>query len=108
MGAENFGLPKGEMMNTNYRSFFGLKKEPFGSDISCKEILKTTELIDVKERFDYIIRKPPNSSMSKNALTISSGSGPSVLSPEKSAAANPPPSDMPQNTCTLPSTKAFT
>ncbi|MBW2657599.1 MAG: ATP-binding protein [Deltaproteobacteria bacterium] len=43
-------------MNTNYRSFFGLKKEPFGSDISCKEILKTTELIDVKERFDYIIR----------------------------------------------------
>jgi type II secretory pathway predicted ATPase ExeA len=56
MGAENYGIQKGEMMNTNYRSFFGLKKEPFGSDISCKEILKTTELIDVKERFDYIIR----------------------------------------------------
>jgi len=43
-------------MNTNYRSFFGLKKEPFGSDISLKEILKTSELIDVKQRFDYIIR----------------------------------------------------
>jgi general secretion pathway protein A len=43
-------------MNHNYRSFFGLKKEPFGSDIRVTEILKTTELIDVKERFDYIIR----------------------------------------------------
>jgi type II secretory pathway predicted ATPase ExeA len=57
MGAENCGLQKGEMaMNHNYRSFFGLKKEPFGSDIRVTEILKTTELIDVKERFDYIIR----------------------------------------------------
>jgi len=44
------------MMNHNYRSFFGLKKEPFGSDIRVSEILKTAELIDVKERFDYVIR----------------------------------------------------
>ncbi len=43
-------------MDTNYRSFFGLKKEPFGSDIRVSEILKTTELIDVKNRFDYVIR----------------------------------------------------
>jgi type II secretory pathway predicted ATPase ExeA len=57
MGAANCGLQKGEMMiNHNYRSFFGLKKEPFGSDIRLKEILKTAELIDVKERFDYVIR----------------------------------------------------
>jgi type II secretory pathway predicted ATPase ExeA len=57
MAAANCGLQKGEMtMDTNYRSFFGLKKEPFGSDIRVTEILKTTELIDVKERFDYIIR----------------------------------------------------
>ena len=42
-------------MNNNYRSFFGLKKQPFGSDISLNDILKTTELIDVKDRFDYII-----------------------------------------------------
>jgi general secretion pathway protein A len=57
MGAANCGLQKGEMMmNHNYRSFFGLKKEPFGSNISLKEILKTTELIDVKDRFDYVIR----------------------------------------------------
>jgi type II secretory pathway predicted ATPase ExeA len=56
MGAENCGLQKGEpMMNTNYRSFFGLKKQPFGSDISLNEILKTAELIDVKQRFDYVI-----------------------------------------------------
>jgi type II secretory pathway predicted ATPase ExeA len=56
-GAENCGLQKGEtMMNNNYRNFFGLKKEPFGSEISLDDILKTTELIDVKERFDYVIR----------------------------------------------------
>ena len=57
MGAENCGLQKGEKMtNNNYRSFFGLKKEPFGADIRLSEILKTTELIDVKDRFDYVIR----------------------------------------------------
>jgi len=56
MGAENCGLQKGEpMMNNNYRSFFGLKKQPFGADINLNEILKTAELIDVKERFDYVI-----------------------------------------------------
>ena len=43
-------------MNNNYRSFFGLKKEPFRADISLNDILKTPELIDVKERFDYVIR----------------------------------------------------
>ncbi len=43
-------------MNHNYRSFFGLKKEPFGADIGLKEILKTTEITDVKDRFDYTIR----------------------------------------------------
>jgi type II secretory pathway predicted ATPase ExeA len=43
------------MMNTNYRSFFGLKKQPFGADISINDILKTAELSDVKDRFDYVI-----------------------------------------------------
>jgi type II secretory pathway predicted ATPase ExeA len=57
MGAENCGLQKGEMMmNNNYCGFFGLKKQPFGSDINLNDILKTTEIIDVKDRFDYIIR----------------------------------------------------
>jgi type II secretory pathway predicted ATPase ExeA len=56
MGAENCGLQKeGPMMNNNYRSFFGLNKQPFGADINLNEILKTAELIDVKERFDYVI-----------------------------------------------------
>jgi type II secretory pathway predicted ATPase ExeA len=57
MAAENCGLQKGEtMMNNNYRSFFGLKKEAFGADISINDILKTAELSDVKDRFDYVIR----------------------------------------------------
>jgi type II secretory pathway predicted ATPase ExeA len=57
MGAENCGHQKGEKMtNNNYRNFFGLKKEPFGADININEILKTAELIDVKDRFDYVIR----------------------------------------------------
>ena len=43
-------------MNNNYRSFFALKKEPFGVDISINDILKTPPLIDVKDRFDYVIR----------------------------------------------------
>ena len=43
-------------MNDHYRTFFGLNKEPFGTDISMSEILKTPELIDIKDRFDYVIR----------------------------------------------------
>ena len=43
-------------MNENYRSFFGLKKEPFGTDIAIKDILQTEQLVDVKTRFDYVIR----------------------------------------------------
>ena len=43
-------------MNNNYRVFFGFNKEPFDTDISTKEILKTPELVQVKERFDYVIR----------------------------------------------------
>ena len=43
-------------MNENYRSFFGLKKEPFGTDIALNDILQTDQLLDVKTRFDYVIR----------------------------------------------------
>jgi type II secretory pathway predicted ATPase ExeA len=43
-------------MNENYRSFFGLNKEPFATDIVIKDILKTEQLLDVKNRFDYVIR----------------------------------------------------
>lgn len=43
-------------MNDHYRAFFGLAKEPFTTDIDCKQILKTQELLDVKVRFDYATR----------------------------------------------------
>lgn len=43
-------------MNENYRAFFGLNKEPFGADIAMKDILKTDQLMDVNNRFDYVIR----------------------------------------------------
>ena len=43
-------------MDVSYRTFFGFKKEPFGSDLEINEILKTPELISVQERFDYALR----------------------------------------------------
>jgi general secretion pathway protein A len=43
-------------MNQTYRTFFGLSREPFGSELSLSEILQTPELLNVKERFDYAIR----------------------------------------------------
>ena len=43
-------------MDKSYRAFFGFKKEPFGSDLTLNEILKTPELMAVKERFDYTLR----------------------------------------------------
>lgn len=43
-------------MKETYRSFFGLSREPFGSELSISEILETPELLNVKERFDYAIR----------------------------------------------------
>ncbi len=43
-------------MNNNYRSFFGLKKEPFGSDLKTSQILQTDELKSVTKRLDYAVR----------------------------------------------------
>jgi len=43
-------------MNDYYRTFFGLNKDPFGTDIRMSEILKTPEIIDIKDRFNYVIR----------------------------------------------------
>ena len=43
-------------MNVSYRTFFGFKKEPYGADLDLNEILKTPELLAVKERFDYALR----------------------------------------------------
>lgn len=46
----------GARMNNHYRTFFGLQREPFGPDVSVKEILQTPELTAVKKRFDYVLR----------------------------------------------------
>ncbi|MCJ7833681.1 MAG: AAA family ATPase [Deltaproteobacteria bacterium] len=43
-------------MTAQYRTFFGLSREPFRSDLSLKEILKTTALASVSDRFDYAVR----------------------------------------------------
>lgn len=43
-------------MNETYRTLFALSREPFSSELSLSEILKTPELLNVKERFDYAIR----------------------------------------------------
>jgi len=43
-------------MNENYRSFFGLKKEPFGTNLKIKEVFETKELKAVLKRFHYTVR----------------------------------------------------
>ena len=43
-------------MNPTYRSFFGLKQEPFANDLPLDDILLTAELTDVSQRFDYTLR----------------------------------------------------
>jgi general secretion pathway protein A len=43
-------------MSTNYRSFFGMTREAFPSDISIKDILETQDIAAIKERFDYTVR----------------------------------------------------
>ena len=43
-------------MNDNYRAFFGFTKEPFTNELGIDDILKTEQLIGVKNRFDYALR----------------------------------------------------
>jgi type II secretory pathway predicted ATPase ExeA len=43
-------------MNAVYRTFFGLSREPFGTNLSLKEILKTPALTAVQDRFHYAVR----------------------------------------------------
>jgi general secretion pathway protein A len=43
-------------MNSNYRMFFQLDKEPFASDIEIENILVTDSLNGVKERIHYAMR----------------------------------------------------
>lgn len=43
-------------MDDHYRAFFGLAREPFGTDIDYAHILKTPEIENVGNRFDYAVR----------------------------------------------------
>lgn len=43
-------------MNERYRAYYGMEKEPFGTELAIGEILETQELCGVKERFDYAMR----------------------------------------------------
>jgi len=43
-------------MNTNYRTFFELEREPFSSDIELDNILLTPALKGVEERIHYAVR----------------------------------------------------
>ena len=40
----------------NYSEYFGFKEEPFSSEINAKNLLKLPSMVQVKERFDYVIK----------------------------------------------------
>jgi len=40
----------------NYTEYFGFKNEPFTSDISSKNLLKLPNMVQVKNRFDFVLR----------------------------------------------------
>jgi general secretion pathway protein A len=40
----------------SYRTFFGLTREPFSSELNLHEILQAQELLAVEESFDYALR----------------------------------------------------
>jgi hypothetical protein len=43
-------------MKATYRNFFGLQKEPFGSDLPIEDILLTRALSEMTQRFEYTLR----------------------------------------------------
>jgi general secretion pathway protein A len=43
-------------VSTNYRSFFGMTREAFPTDIGIKEILETQDIAAIKKRFEYTVR----------------------------------------------------
>ncbi len=43
-------------MSQAYRTFFGLTREPFSSELKIEEILKTEMVLSVADRVDYAIR----------------------------------------------------
>ena len=43
-------------MSATYRSFFGMTKEAFDTDLSLKDILETQDIVSIKQSFDYTMR----------------------------------------------------
>ncbi len=43
-------------VNANYRSFFGMTREAFPTELSLKDILETPDIAAIKQRFDYTLR----------------------------------------------------
>ncbi len=42
-------------MKNSYRTFYGFSKAPFATDIRASDIMKTPELLEVEDRFEYVI-----------------------------------------------------
>lgn len=40
----------------NYSEYFGFKEEPFTSEVNAKNLLKLPNMVQVKERFDYVLK----------------------------------------------------
>lgn len=40
----------------NYSEYFGFKEEPFSSEVNAKNLLKLPSMVQVKERFDYVLK----------------------------------------------------
>ncbi len=42
-------------MSTTYRAYFGLKTDPFATDVQAKDLLRLPGMLGVKERLDYVV-----------------------------------------------------
>ena len=42
-------------MSVNYRAYFGLKSDPFATDVATKDLLRLPGMLGVKERLDYVV-----------------------------------------------------
>lgn len=42
-------------MSLTYRSYFGLKSDPFSTDLPTKDLLRLPGMVGVKERIDYVV-----------------------------------------------------
>jgi general secretion pathway protein A len=42
-------------LSTTYRAYFGLKTDPFATDVQTKDLLRLPGMLGVKERLDYVV-----------------------------------------------------